>query len=66
MPLIVARDIMLRTGVKEGSGELVRLAAGETFEVLELGVDCAWGVAPAHRLVGYVPSDALVSADDRS
>jgi hypothetical protein len=44
---------------RDGGDPIAALASGETFEVLELSGGKAWGVAPAHRLVGYVPAESL-------
>jgi hypothetical protein len=49
----------LRGALGGDSVAVAELAAGELFEVLELTHDCAWGVAPAHGLVGYLPAGAL-------
>lgn len=43
----------------QGGDLLAELAAGTTFEVLELAGDHAWGVAPANGLVGYIAAAAL-------
>ena len=49
--LLVARD--------RGSEIMASMQPGDLFEVLELAGANAWGVAPAHNLVGYVDRDAL-------
>lgn len=46
------------TAVKNGE-EVGGLAAGDTFEVLEITSDHAWGVARPSGLVGYVALSAL-------
>jgi hypothetical protein len=51
-PLRLARDA--------GSETIATLATGERFELLDVIGDTAWGVAPAHGLVGYLPTAALV------
>ena len=51
----------LRAGRDPGSEALADLTAGERFELLDLMGDAGWGVAPAHRLVGYLPADSLAS-----
>jgi hypothetical protein len=38
---------------------LAELSAGESFEVLEVSRDVAWGVSPERRLAGYVDRTAL-------
>ena len=38
---------------------LAELAAGDTFEVLELAGSHAWGVAPGAGLVGYIDRAVL-------
>jgi hypothetical protein len=59
MPRRVAATVDLRTDRDPGSTVLVTLEAGETFEVLDLIGDAAWGIAPAHTLVGYLPLASL-------
>lgn len=45
------------------SGPVVAdLVAGQSFEVLEVSGDHAWGVAQPAALVGYVPLAALAAA----
>ena len=44
---------------RETEEEVVQLAAGDPFEVLELAGGRAWGVAPAQGLVGYLDANAL-------
>ncbi|MBB4839170.1 hypothetical protein HNP52_002239 [Sphingomonas kyeonggiensis] len=56
---MIASAVPLRAGPKPDSDTLVELAAGESFEVLEFAGDHAWGVAPGHNLVGYVPAAVL-------
>ncbi len=53
MPRIIASPIMLHAGPKPDSETL------DSFEVLEFAGDHAWGVAPGHKLVGYVPAAML-------
>lgn len=59
MPRMIASTVPLRAGPKSDSETLAELKAGESFEVLELAGDHAWGVAPGHNLVGYVPATTL-------
>lgn len=56
----VARPAALRLARDPTSETMATLAPGDTFEVLELAGDLAWGIAPAARLVGYLPAAALV------
>ena len=56
------RAAELRVERETDSTALASLAAGDTFEVLELSGDLAWGRAPGPGLVGYVPEDALGEA----
>ena len=49
----------LRVGPDAGSEVLAQLAVGEVVEVLEFVKGRAWGLAPAHELVGYLDADAL-------
>lgn len=39
--------------------KLVRLAAGETFRMLDDSLGWAWGYGGADAIVGYVPSKSL-------
>ncbi|HEX7851179.1 MAG TPA: hypothetical protein VF485_15720 [Sphingomonas sp.] len=41
------------------SEPLADLAVGESFEVLEVLREVAWGVSPDRRLAGYVDRTAL-------
>jgi hypothetical protein len=59
MPRAIITPVPLLAGTKPDSEILVELKPGETFEVLELAGGRAWGVAPAHQLVGYVPASVL-------
>lgn len=59
MPRIIASPIALHAGPKPDSETLAQLSAGDSFEVLEFAGDHAWGVAPGHNLVGYVPAAML-------
>ena len=61
-PRTLARATALRADRETGDDELVRLAAGDPFEVLEFAGGLAWGVAPAQGLVGYLDADALAPA----
>jgi hypothetical protein len=59
MARIIASNVALHAGPKPDSDVLTQLVGGETFEVLELAGDHAWGVAPGQNLVGYVPASVL-------
>jgi len=59
MPRTIASAVSLRAGPKSDSEMLIELSPGDSFEVLELAGGNAWGVAPGHNLVGYVPATAL-------
>ena len=59
---VVAREAVLRAERDPCSEALLPLAPGDVFEVLEFAGDCAWGVAPASKLVGYLPTDRLAPA----
>lgn len=60
MPRTLASDATL-TATKNGDA-IGKLAKGETFEVLEITAEHAWGVQPATALVGYIPLSALAAA----
>ena len=49
----------LREAPDAGSAVLARLAAGDSFEVLEFVTGRAWGRAPGPGLVGYLDAAAL-------
>ena len=55
----VAAAANLRAAPDADSEVLATLAPGDVFEVLELAGDRAWGVAPGHKLVGYMDISAL-------
>jgi hypothetical protein len=59
MPRLLRISAELKSDPAEGGDTLASLAAGETFEVLEIAGHRAWGVAPAQGLVGYVDLAAL-------
>ncbi|MDB5695571.1 MAG: hypothetical protein JWN21_1114 [Sphingomonas bacterium] len=58
MPCIVIRPTVLRSKSTDGE-EVAALAVGDTFELLEVTRDRAWGIAPAIGLVGYCDRLAL-------
>lgn len=59
MPRAIVSTVPLHAGPKSDSDVLIELKQGDLFEVLELAGDRAWGVSPAHKLVGYVPASVL-------
>jgi len=61
MPRTLSIGADLRESAAADSEVLATLAAGETFEVLELAGTHAWGVAPGVGLVGYIPASALAA-----
>ncbi len=63
MPCIVNKPVTLRAGSSVDSEALAELAVGESFEVLEVLREVAWGVAPDRRLAGYVDRKALDKVD---
>jgi hypothetical protein len=62
MPRTLSIPANLRESAAADSEVLASLAAGDTFEVLELAGTHAWGVAPGAGLVGYIPASALASS----
>lgn len=59
MSVRVLQATILREGRAVDSADIVTLAAGETFDLLDLTGGVAWGVAVAHGLVGYVDAPLL-------
>ncbi len=59
MPRMIASAAPLRAGPKSDSDTLAELTPGDPFEVLEFAGDRAWGIAPGHNLVGYIPAAIL-------
>ena len=59
MQRAITTPVSLHAGPKSDSDVLIELKQGDLFEVLELAGDHAWGVAPGHHLVGYVPAAVL-------
>jgi hypothetical protein len=59
LPYRTHAPVTLREGRPSGSTVLAELAAGETFEVLELAGGYAWGIAPHLGLVGYCDAGLL-------
>ena len=60
MARAVVADAAL-TERKQGE-EIGRVAVGDTFEVLEITAEHAWGVARPSGLVGFVALTALAAA----
>ena len=49
-----------RLRAARGGDEVIgEIAAGETFEVLDLVADCAWGMAPGIGKAGWIDRAAL-------
>ena len=59
MAVTLESDVVLRESAASDSAEIVQLHAGDTFEILELARRNAWGLAPAHGLVGYILATAI-------
>lgn len=59
MPCTLTRAAALHLSVNASSEVLAELGQGETFEVLEVLRQVAWGVSPTRRLAGYVDRAAL-------
>ena len=55
----LAREATLQASRDSASEALTTLVPGDAFEVLEFAGSLAWGTAPAARLVGYLPVEAL-------
>ncbi len=51
----------LCAGREAAAEALAELRVGEAFELLDILGDSAWGTAPEHGLVGYVPAAALAT-----
>lgn len=60
MPRLLVSDTVL-TATKGGE-PTGSIAAGETFEVLEITAAHAWGVVQKNGQVGYIPLSALAAA----
>lgn len=59
LPCVVTRTVTLHAESSPSSEPLAELAPGESFEVLEVLREVAWGVSPDRRLAGYVDRAAL-------
>lgn len=59
LPCVVTRTVTLHAESSPTSEPLADLDVGESFEVLEVLREVAWGVSPDRRLVGYVDRTAL-------
>lgn len=59
LPCVVTRTVTLHAESTPASEALADLDVGETFEVLEVLREVAWGVSPDRRLAGYVDRTAL-------
>jgi hypothetical protein len=56
------RETALHQGREASTSVLATLSADETFEVLDLVADRAWGVAPGAGRVGWIDRQALGAA----
>lgn len=59
MAVVLGNDVILRAAAPIDSAEVAKLRAGDSFEVLELAGQNAWGRAPAQGLVGYILASAI-------
>jgi len=59
LPCVVTRAVTLHAESSPASEPLADLVVGESFEVLEVLREVAWGVSPDRRLAGYVDRMAL-------
>jgi len=59
LPCVVTRTVTLHAESSPSSEALAELNPGESFEVLEVLREVAWGVSPDRRLAGYVNRTAL-------
>ncbi|MBB5710857.1 SH3 domain-containing protein [Sphingomonas xinjiangensis] len=59
----LTRTVQLRSASAPTSDVLAELQASASFEVLEFAGQHAWGISPTVGLVGYIPADALESAE---
>ncbi len=59
LPRSVVAAAPLRAARTPDSDVLVSLVPGDTFELLDVTGDLAWGVAPVSGFVGYVKADVL-------
>jgi hypothetical protein len=59
LPRRVLIDAVLRAQRGADSAGLATLAVGDTFELLDVTGDSAWGVVPGSGLVGYLDAAAL-------
>lgn len=62
MPRVLASGAALRESRAADSAALASLEAGETFEVLDVTGDIAWGIAPKSGMVGYLDAAVLGAA----
>jgi hypothetical protein len=51
----------LRADRDPASEMVAELINGDEFELLDILGDAAWGIAPRHGLVGYIPAGALAA-----
>jgi hypothetical protein len=62
MPRKVLTATALADAGRDGAGTIREMAAGETFDVLDIAGGQAWGQAARDGLVGYVALSALEPA----
>jgi hypothetical protein len=66
LPRQLARNEALRAEPSEDSEILLKLEAGDHFEMLDDNLGWAWGYGGRDRCVGYVRSEALTSPRARA
>jgi len=59
MPVTVSMPVPLRERADIASVRIADLQIGDTFEVLELAGNNAWGIACTLGLVGYIDAIAI-------
>lgn len=64
MPHLVRRDVpgggaSLRRAAKDAADELIQLAAGAHFDVLDISGGWCWGQAGSGGFVGYIRQEQL-------
>jgi hypothetical protein len=57
--IVLDAPAALREGRDPATPVVASLAAGDRFEVLDILSDVAWGIAPDHRLVGWIARATL-------
>lgn len=59
MPRKVTAPVPLRAAQRLGADEILEVAAGSTFNVLDIAGDWAWGQCGDDGHVGYLPLNTL-------